>query len=154
MNGKINPGKAAAAAALTGLGAALGWKGILILAWVAVMALDYISGTAAACKEGKWSSAAAREGLWHKGGMILAVAAAGIGDLVLDLAAEHLPMGISWPGVVLPLTAAWYLVTELGSILENAVKLGARVPGWLVKLLQVSEELVEEAGERVADNRE
>ena len=63
--------KAAITAGLTALAAFLGWKGILLLAWVGVMALDYLSGTLAACREGKWSSAVARQGLWHKGGMIL-----------------------------------------------------------------------------------
>lgn len=139
--------KGALAAALTALGAMLGWKGILLLAWVAGMALDYISGTAAACRAGQWSSAVAREGLWHKGGMIVTVATAALGDWVLAVAAAHLPLGIQWPGVVLPLVAAWYVITELGSTLENAVKMGAKVPAWLVKLLKVSGELVEKAGE-------
>ncbi len=147
MNEKWMAGKAALAAALTGLGLALGWKGILLLGWVGVMALDYLSGTAAACREGKWSSAAAREGLWHKGGMIVTVAVAALTDWVLATMAQQLPLGLSWPGAVLPLVTAWYLITELGSILENAVKMGARVPQWLIKLLEESANLVEKAGE-------
>lgn len=147
MDEKVMVWKAAVAAGLTAAGTLLGWKGILLLAWVAVMALDYISGTAAACKAGQWSSAAAREGLWHKGGMIVTVMVGAIADWVLVLMAEHLPIGIFWPGLVLPLVTAWYLITELGSILENAVKMGAQVPGWLVKLLKAGGELVEKAGE-------
>lgn len=147
MNENMMGWKGAMAAFLTAAGTILGWKGILLLAWVLVMALDYISGTAAACKEGQWSSAAAREGLWHKGGMIITVLAAAMTDWVLAVASLYLSIGLKWPGLVLPLVTAWYLITELGSILENAVKMGARVPQWLVKLLKAGAELVDQAGE-------
>ena len=136
MQEKLTAWKAGLTALITGLTAFLGWKGIAALAWVAAMALDYISGTAAACKEGKWSSQVARDGLWHKMGMILAVLVAAIADGVLTVLCRQLPeMGIAWPGMVLPVVLIWYLLTELGSILENAVRLGAKVPAWLSKLL-------------------
>ncbi len=151
MNEKITALKAAIAAGLAAIGTFLGWKGILLLAWAAVMALDYVSGTAAACKAGQWSSAVAREGLWHKSGMIFTVVVAALADGALVLLSEHLTIGLQWPGVVLPLVVAWYIITELGSILENAVKMGAKVPGWLMKLLKVSAELVDAAGEAAAE---
>ena len=60
---------------------------------------------------------------------------------------EHIPaVTIQWPGVILPLVLAWYIITELGSILENAVKMGAAVPGWLVKLLEAGAKAMENAG--------
>ena len=109
--------------------------------------MDYISGTMAACKEGKWSSAVARQGLWHKGGMILVVAVSGMADLVMLIICQHIPVTIPWPGLILPLVLAWYTVTEMGSILENAVKMGAAVPGWLIKLLEAGAKAVEAMGE-------
>ena len=143
--------KTAIVAGCTALGAFLGWKGVMLIAWVAVMALDYISGTIAACKAGRWSSAVAREGLWHKSGMIFAVIVAAIADWIMVLIAQHVPIGIQWPGIILPLVLAWYIITELGSILENAVKMGAKVPGWLVKLLKASANIVETAGDITAE---
>lgn len=140
--------KAAIVAGCTALGALLGWKGVMLLAWVLVMAIDYITGTLCACKAGEWSSAVAREGLWHKGGMIAVVLVAVIADWIMVMVAAYIPIGIQWPGIILPLVLAWYIVTELGSILENAVKMGANVPGWLVKLLKASANLVEAAGEQ------
>ena len=141
MEEKLTAWKAGATALVSALTAFLGWKGIAALAWVAAMALDYISGSAAACKEGKWSSKVAREGLWHKMGMMLAVVAAAIADGVLTVLCRQLPaMGIAWPGMVLPVVLVWYLLTELGSILENAVRLGAKVPGWLANLLQATKD--------------
>ena len=146
MNENLVTVKTAIVAACTALGAFLGWKGVMLLAWVAVMALDYISGTAAACKAGEWCSATARQGLWHKGGMILVVVVSAIADVVMVVIVEYVPIGLEWPGIILPLVLAWYIITELGSILENAVKLGANGPGWLVKLLKASANLVEAAG--------
>lgn len=147
MNDKLVAIKAAIAAVLTAIGAFLGWKGIMMIVWVAAMALDYLTGTLCACKGGEWSSSVAREGLWHKGGMIAVVVVAAIADWVMVIIAEYIPIGIHWPGIVLPLVLAWYIITELGSILENAVKMGAKVPEWLVKLLKASANMVEHAGD-------
>lgn len=153
MNENMMTIKTAIVAFFTALGAFLGWKGVMLLSWVAVMALDYISGTAAALKEGQWCSATARQGLWHKGGMILVVLVAGIADAVMVIIAEYVPIGIQWPGILMPLVLAWYIITELGSILENAVKLGANVPAWMVKLLKASANFVESVGDTtVKDN--
>ena len=142
--------KAGMAAVLSALAAFLGWKGILLLAWIGVMALDYLSGTLAACREGQWSSAVARQGLWHKGGMILVVTVSGISDGVMVMLASNLSLGMDWPGLVLPLVLAWYIITELGSILENAVKMGAKVPEFLVSLLKAGVRLTDSAGDAAA----
>lgn len=139
--------KAGITVAFTAVATALGWKGILAAVWVACMALDYLSGTAAACKQGQWSSAEAREGLWHKGGMIVVVSVSGLADLVMALICTHLALGFTWSGLVLPLVLAWYIITELGSVLENAVKLGASVPAWLIRLMQAGKDAVDAAGD-------
>ena len=143
--------KAGIAAFFTALGAFLGWQGIMAMVWVCAMALDYITGTAAACHAGEWSSQTAREGLWHKGGMIVVVIVAAIADGIMAVICANIPIGIEWPVLVLPLVLAWYIITELGSILENAVKMGAPVPEWLVKLMKASLTLVDGAGESAAD---
>lgn len=139
MNDNLIEAKATAVAICTAIGAFLGWKGIMALVWVCAMCLDYLSGTAAACKDGEWSSSTARDGLWHKGGMILVVVVSAIADGVMAVICENIPvLGIAWPGIILPLVLAWYILTEMGSILENAVKLGADVPEWLVSILKSS----------------
>ena len=143
--------KAAIVAGCTALGAFLGWKGVMLLAWVIVMALDYITGTIAACKANAWSSSTAREGLWHKGGMIAVVVVSAIADWIMVVIVDRVPIGISWPGIVMPLVLAWYIVTELGSVLENAVKMGAAVPGWLVKMMKASANIIDAAADNVAE---
>ena len=150
MDKTINQMKAAVAAMLgllTGLG---GWFGWLVVGWIACMALDYLTGSAAACKVGEWSSAHAREGIWHKMGMIVVVVVAAGADLLLEIVLTNLPvlaLPIQYPGLVCPVVLVWYIVTELGSIMENAVAMGAPAPWWLVKLLAMSKDMVDQAGE-------
>ena len=150
MNENMLTVKAMIAAFFTALGTFLGWKGVMLVAWLGVMALDYLSGTVAAALNGEWSSAVAREGLKHKGGMILVVTVAAIADVVMIVIVEYVPIGIQWPGLILPMVLAWYIITELGSILENAVLLGAPVPSWLVAMLKASANIVEAAGDLAA----
>lgn len=137
MEEKLLAFKAAIAAFFTAVSAFLGWQGILFVLWVIVMAVDYLSGTLAAWLTGQWSSEVAREGAKHKMGMLFVVIVAGITDVTLAVACRHLPIGWDWPVLVLSLVFAWYILTELGSILENAVKMGAPIPEWLMKLLSV-----------------
>jgi toxin secretion/phage lysis holin len=145
-------------AALTALGVTLttilGWKGILSLIWVIAMGIDYLSGTLAAMKNHEWSSETARSGLWHKAGTVLAVLAAALTDGVIYLVGEQLSLGITWTGLLLPLTLSWYILTEAGSILENTVKLGASIPGWLIKILKISLKSINAAGDTEADEQE
>lgn len=145
-------------AALTALGVTLttilGWKGILSLIWVIAMGIDYLSGTLAAMKNREWSSETARSGLWHKAGTVLAVLAAALTDGVIYLVGQQLRLGITWTGLLMPLTLSWYILTEAGSILENTVKLGANIPGWLIKILKISLKSINAAGEPGADEQE
>ena len=140
--------------ALTGL---WGWFGWLVIGWVAVMLLDYITGSAAAAKSGDWSSARAREGIWHKAGMLVVVIVASGADLLISLVLENITaiqLPFEYGGMICPVVLVWYVVTELGSIAENAVAMGAPVPSWLTKMLQVSKEAIDNAGEQIAGGDE
>lgn len=155
MNENLVTVKAAIVATITAIGAFLGWKGIMLLVWVVLMALDYISGTFAAMKAGEWCSSKAREGAWHKGGAILVVIVAAIADDIMLVICGNIPvLEIVWPGIILPLVLAWYIITELGSILENAIKLGANPPAWLTKILKTSLQAVEAVGDHTVDANE
>lgn len=147
----LNEVKVGLTAALFAAAGFLGWQGILLIAWLVLMCIDYGSGTLAAKRLGNWSSQAARDGVMHKGGMVLVVAAAGIADLVLWAVCDKLPMSWEWPVLVLPLVLVWYILTEIGSILENAGKMGAPIPGWFAAALDAGLHIVEAQGEEIAD---
>ena len=148
----VNKIKAAVAAVLGLLTGLWGWFGWLVVGWIACMALDYLTGSLAAAKEGQWSSGKAREGIWHKCGMIVVVIVAAGADLLLSLVLTYLPLvelPIQYAGLVCPVVLVWYIVTELGSIVENAVAMGAVVPKWLTKLLAMSKGAVDGAGDKL-----
>ena len=148
MGENITLTQAAAAGVLAALGVAWSKLGWLLILWAAVMILDYLTGTLAAWHTGAWNSHTARDGLWHKAGMIVIVLVAGLFDAairtIMGSAGVVLPVEV----LVLPIVLAWYIITELGSILENAIKMGAQnVPKWLKKGLAVVSDAVDEAGE-------
>ena len=133
--------KAVIAAACGAFTAAFGWLGWLVVAWAACMVLDWLSGSAAAASRGEWASSVARDGIWHKAGMVVVVLVCALTDAVLAVAVANLPgMGLEVNGVVLPVVLVWYIFTELGSIAENAAAMGAPVPGWLVRILAQGKE--------------
>jgi len=153
---EINAYKAAVTAFLGGLTAIWGWMGWLVICWAGLMLLDYITGSAAAAKGGLWSSQAAREGIWHKIGMVVVVTVSAVADLLLHLVIEQLPVlpfPIAFCGLLCPMVLVWYCITELGSITENAVSMGAKVPVWLQKLLAISQKAVEEAAENLTGEK-
>jgi toxin secretion/phage lysis holin len=127
--------------------AAFGWMGWMIAAWVICMAMDWVTGSIAACRRGEWSSAAAREGIFHKAGMIFVVLIAAIADGVLCLVMAFIPAlaGIRYPTVILPVVLVWYIFTELGSVAENSAAMGAPVPKFLVRILAATRQAAEDA---------
>ena len=123
-----------------------GWTAWLLLLWMCSMFGDYITGTAAAMRKGKWDSSVARDGLWHKAGMICAVSVAGAGDLLVRLmlnVAPTISLPFDYNAPLLALVLVWYIITELGSIVENAVAMGASVPAFLTKFLSRAKDTVE-----------
>lgn len=134
---KITELKAAIAATLAALTAFWGWVGWTVAIFAACMLVDYITGSWAARSRGEWSSAIARQGLWHKLGEIVALLVAALCDIALlvIIRSEAAPLlsGIDHRCYLTLLVSIWYIFTELGSIVENAAKLGAPIPGWLAK---------------------
>ena len=146
----VNHIKGTIAAILALLTALWGWFGWLVIAWVVCMALDVFTGMAAAIKEGEWSSKVAREGCWHKLGSIVAVLLSGILDLVMGTILANLPgleLPITYTVLLCPLVIVWYILTEAGSIAENAGRLGTRIPGWLRKAIAALKDKVDDTAE-------
>ena len=76
--------------------------------------------------------------------------------LIATILPQYVNVALALPGVVLPfeyttllcpLVVVWYTLTELGSIVENAVNLGAPVPQWLKKMLSAAKDAVDKLGE-------
>lgn len=141
--------KSLACGVLSTISAVFGWRGLLVLLWIVAMICDYASGSAAAAKSGEWSSTKAREGLWHKSGMFFAVGGAIILDLLIP-AALHMgldSLATAYKPVLMPVCIAWYTITEVGSIFENAALLGASIPPGIKGALKVAKEKLDETQE-------
>ena len=146
----VNAFKAALAALCAALTALWGWFGWVVVAWIGCMLIDYATGSAAALRAGEWSSKSARDGIWHKLGSVVAVIVAAILDVVIGHLLANLPgveLPFAYTVLLCPLVVIWYILTEAGSIIENAGALGAPVPGWLSKMIAALEQKVEEAGD-------
>lgn len=141
--------KAAITAAIAFCTSLFGWAGLAVVLWFGTMVLDYITGTWAAMANHEWSSTVARQGLWHKLGSIVAVLVAGLADIAISVI-THLDIGFELPidyhTFFLPLVALWYTFTEMGSIIENAGKLGAPVPKWLASAVDKMKSHADDAG--------
>ena len=116
------------AAICTALGFVFGDMDGLMIALIALIVLDYISGVIAAVAEKKLSSAVGAKGIAKKVFMLLIVAVANIVDINV----------IGEGHVLKSVTAAFYVANECISLIENAGRLGVPVPK---KLLDVLEQL-------------
>lgn len=144
---QINTFKAAVAAVCAALTALWGWFGWLAVAWVVLMAIDYLTGSIAAIRAGNWASGVARDGLYHKAGSFVAALTAGILDLVLGHLIGNAPITLpfEYNALLCPLVLVWYILTEAGSIVENAGALGAPIPSWLTKAIEVFKDKVDDS---------
>lgn len=115
------------------------WLGWLVVLYAVCMMLDWVTGTVLAIKNGVWSSHKARQGLWHKGGSIIMIFVSVLTDILLGLTLNHisgLTLPFSYDMLLTPIVLFWYIVSELGSILENAEKMGAPIPPLLKNILE------------------
>ncbi len=145
--------KASISGMLAILTALWGWFGWLLVGWIALMCLDWLTGTLAARKSGTWSSKMAREGAWHKIGSVVAVMVCGVLDLIIGQVLPNivgLTMPFEYTVLLCPLVLVWYVLTEAGSIVENAGKLGANVPAWLRKAIASLHDKVDDAVDNAA----
>ncbi len=143
----VNRFKAALSGLLAALTALWGWFGWLVVGWIFCMVLDYITGTCAAMKTGQWSSRLAREGIWHKLGAVCAVLVSAVLDLVVGQVLAQAPeaaLPFTYTVFLCPCVLVWYLLTEAGSIVENAGALGAPIPEWLKRAVAELRDRVDE----------
>lgn len=149
--------KVSLAAFVAALTALWGWFGWLVLVWVFLMLADWLVGSAIAAKNGEWSSSALWDGAWHKFGQIIVVGVAIIVDWLIGTVIANVPsitLPFDYSVLLSALVLVWYIVDELGSLAEHAVSVGAPVPSWLIKVLEISQSAVEAAGGSVVSEVE
>lgn len=125
-----------------------------------LMIVDYITGMAASKKESidhpddaayGWSSAKGARGILKKVGYMAVIAVAATLDYMAMVLAGQLGMGIPKSTFFCLLTATWYILNELLSIAENAGRLEADVPKWLMKYIAALKSKIDDEGDKSGD---
>lgn len=147
--------QAAAAAFIAWLSAKLGILLPMMCVLMGMMVMDYITGMLASKREALehpddpaygWSSRRGAEGIIKKVGYLCVIAVAMVVDyLILRVAAET-GFEVSAKAFFGLLVAVWYILNELLSIIENAGRMGAPVPEWLMKYVSVLKNKIDSQG--------
>lgn len=125
--------------------------------FLAVMAVDCISGILAAQKEAIEDSDAPtldsdrRKGILRgirKFGYVLIVCVAFLLDYILSVSTEYLGISISEKISLGWITVIWLIANEILSIIENLGRMGVPVPAYLKKLVEKLKQSVEEENKK------
>ena len=122
---------------------------------VFLMVVDYISGMIASMVEAidhpgdtsyGWSSKKGAKGIAKKIAYLFVITVAIVIDYILAKTSGNL--GYHLPSAMLSLlTTVWYLLNEALSITENAGRMGAPVPEWLMKYIAVLKDKIDSSNE-------
>ena len=124
----------------------------VLCALAAMMVVDYITGMLASKTEAidhpndpdyGWSSRRGAKGIIKKVGYLCVIAVAMVVDYVIAVVSGHLGFTVHASAFFGLLVAVWYLLNELLSIIENASRMGAAVPEWLLKYIAVLKDKID-----------
>jgi len=90
-----------------------------------------------------WSSKKGAKGIIKKVGYLCVIAVAMVVDYVIARVSGQLGMQAPAKAFFGLLVAVWYLLNELLSIVENAGRMGAAVPDWLLKYIAVLKDKID-----------
>lgn len=124
----------------------------VLCALAVMMVVDYVTGMLASKSEAMdhpsdpnygWSSKKGAKGIIKKVGYLCVIAVAMMVDYVIATVSGTL--GLTMPASTFfgLLVAVWYLLNELLSIIENAGRMGAAVPEWLLKYIAVLKDKID-----------
>lgn len=150
-----NTVQAAAAGFVAWLSAKMGLLLPLVVILIGTMILDYITGMCASKYEALmhpddpaygWSSKRGAIGILKKVGYACVIAVAMIVDYIILHTATELGIQISAKAFFGILVTVWYILNELLSIIENAGRMGAAVPEWLLKYIAILKNKIDTQG--------
>lgn len=124
-----------------------------------LMVIDYVSGMAASAVEAidhpddkryGWSSKKGAKGIAKKVAYLCVIAVSMVIDYIVIRTSGVL--GVALPNTMLSLlVSVWYLLNEALSIIENAGRIGAPVPNWLMKYIAALKNKID-SHEETGDN--
>lgn len=119
-----------------------------------MMIADYISGMLASKAEALdhpgdenygWNSKKGAKGILKKVGYLCVIGVAMVVDSIIVKTSGTLGFSMPVKPLFGLLVVVWYLLNELLSIIENAGRMGAPVPEWLIKYIAVLKNKIDNA---------
>lgn len=117
--------------------------GVLLVATIFAMCIDYITGVICAYKAKELNSSKGLWGIVKKVSYMCMVVLGYLFDLVIIYVSEKAGMEMSIAGAFGVLTTAWLFGNEGISILENLAGIGVPVPKFMVKGLSKFKDTIE-----------
>lgn len=136
--------KAMISSVMAVLSVRFGAVGELLWLFCAAVALDYVTGVAAAAYLKELSSGTGLRGIIKKVGECAVIAVAMLSDEVAAQAGIRLGITMSTGGTITAIVTIWLILNELISILENLARMGIALPPFLmsaIKLLKKQTEI-------------
>lgn len=134
------------------LGILLPMLGVLLF----LMIVDYITGMLASKSEAidhpndpdyGWCSAKGAKGILKKVAYVCVIASAMLLDYVIMILAGQVGLDVRKSVFFGLLVTAWYILNEILSIAENAGRMGANVPEWMLKYIAVLKQKIDDKGD-------
>lgn len=119
------------------------------------MAVDYITGMLASKSESLdhpgdpaygWNSKKGAKGILKKVAHMCVIAAAIALDYLIVMLAGRIGLDVHSSVFFGLLVTCWYILNELLSIIENAGRMGADVPEWLLRYIAVLKDKIDKEG--------
>lgn len=130
----------------------IGWQGFLFILLVVALLIDYLTGSLAARKNEVWTSAKASEGRRRKAMTFVALIVALILDSVIWIVGSVNPifeLPFDWPFLFTLVSVIWFILSEIGSTLENLILLDIKLPGFMTKGIQILKAKTEVVGDKL-----
>ena len=108
----------------------LNWE--LLIIWFMLMTIDVITGNMKHAIKGNWCSSEMKIGLLKKAAEFFILATLILGQRVLTTAGISFPAGEIFSGI--------FAVKEMGSIAENCIQMGVKLPGPIMDWLKVAQD--------------
>lgn len=129
--------KMAVTAAFSALMAWLGVLAVPVFVLVLCNIIDYFTGIhAAKYRTEKINSYKGIRGITKKVCMWLLIVVGAVVDVMINYALENIGAGFELPFIVAVVVAAWLIVNEIISILENVMDIGVTIPPFLLPLVK------------------
>lgn len=121
------------------------------------MVIDYLTGMGASKKEAidhpgdtayGWSSRKGARGILKKVGYVCVIVVAIALDYVIVILAGQIGIDAHGNTFFGLLATVWYILNEMLSITENAGRMGADIPAWLLQYIAVLKDKIDDEGDK------